>query len=46
MSVLLEVKNLTKHFHTPRGELHAVDGVSFRIEQAKTLGVVGESGCP
>jgi oligopeptide/dipeptide ABC transporter ATP-binding protein len=45
MSVLLEVKNLTKHFHTPRGELHAVDGVSFRIEQAKTLGVVGESGC-
>lgn len=43
--VLLEVQNLTKYFKTPKGMLHAVDGVSFTIEQGKTLGVVGESGC-
>ena len=42
---LLEVKNLTKYFSTPKGLLHAVDGVSFTIEKGKTLGVVGESGC-
>ncbi|MDL2248094.1 ATP-binding cassette domain-containing protein [Tyzzerella sp. OttesenSCG-928-J15] len=42
---ILEVKNLTKYFKTPRGMLHAVDGVDFSIERGKTLGVVGESGC-
>ena len=41
----LEVQNLKKYFKTPRGMLHAVDGVSFKIEKGKTLGVVGESGC-
>ncbi len=43
--VLLEAKNLKKYFQTPRGELHAVDDVSFTIEEGTTLGVVGESGC-
>ena len=42
---ILEVKNLKKHFNTPKGMLHAVDGVDFSIERGKTLGVVGESGC-
>lgn len=42
---LLEVKDLKKYFKTSRGMLHAVDGVSFSIEQGKTLGIVGESGC-
>lgn len=42
---LLEVQNLTKYFSTPAGQLHAVDGVSFKIERGKTLGIVGESGC-
>ncbi|MGL4307330.1 ABC transporter ATP-binding protein [Cetobacterium sp. SF1] len=42
---ILEVKNLKKYFNTPKGTLHAVDGVNFYIERGKTLGVVGESGC-
>lgn len=42
---LLEVKDLKKFFQTPAGALHAVDNVSFHIDKASTLGVVGESGC-
>lgn len=42
---ILEVKNLTKHFKTKRGMLHAVDGISFTLQHGKTLGLVGESGC-
>lgn len=44
-NVLLETKNLKKYFHTPGGELHAVDDVNIQIEKGETLGVVGESGC-
>ncbi len=42
---LLRVEGLRKYFATKRGMLHAVDDVSFSIDQGKTLGVVGESGC-
>lgn len=45
MSILLEVKDIKKYFKTPKGMLHAVDGVNFCIEEGKTLGIVGESGC-
>lgn len=45
MSTILEVKNLKKYFSTPRGLLHAVDDVSFSLQEGRTLGVVGESGC-
>lgn len=46
MSVpLIEVKHLKKYFNTPKGLLHAVDDVTFKIEKGKTMGVVGESGC-
>jgi oligopeptide/dipeptide ABC transporter ATP-binding protein len=41
---LLEVDNLNVSFATPRGSVHAVQGVSFTLEQGKTLGIVGESG--
>ena len=43
--IMLEVKELKKYFNTPKGLLHAVDGVNFTIEKGKTLGIVGESGC-
>jgi oligopeptide transport system ATP-binding protein len=53
MAALLEVMDLVKYFPVPRGlafwrpagEIKAVDGVSFSIEEGTTFGLVGESGC-
>lgn len=42
---IIETRNLTKYFKTPKGMLHAVDNVSLKIDAGRTLGVVGESGC-
>ena len=41
---LLEVDGVQTFFKTPRGLVHAVDGVSLTLERGKTIGVVGESG--
>jgi peptide/nickel transport system ATP-binding protein len=50
--VLLEIKDLKTHFPIKGGflgrtvgEVKAVDGVSFKLQRGKTLGLVGESGC-
>ena len=45
MGELVRVEHLKKYFRSPAGMLHAVDDVSFSINEGETLGVVGESGC-
>ena len=42
---ILETRELKKYYKVKNGVLHAVDGVSIRLEKGQTLGVVGESGC-
>jgi len=49
---LLEVSNLVKYFPIKRGlfsrvvgKVHAVDGISIQVQEGRTLGIVGESGC-
>src|SRR5690625_3612987 len=41
----LDVVNLKTHFNTERGQITAVDGVSFHVKKGEILGLVGESGC-
>ena len=41
---LLQVVDLHTSFTTDKGEVQAVNGVSFTLEEGKTLGIVGESG--
>ena len=51
MTPVLEARNLKRDYHIPGGlfkpgkTVHAVKGVSFKVEQGKTLAIVGESGC-
>ena len=44
MSKLLEVKKLTVQYTTDDAVIHAVNGISFDIEEGQTLGIVGETG--
>ena len=51
-SPVLEVRDLKKHYPLKKGilrrtvgQVYAVDGVSFSIDEGETLGLVGESGC-
>ena len=41
---VIDIENLHTNFYTEDGVVEAVDGVSFRVEKGRTLGIVGESG--
>lgn len=41
---LLEVKNLEVIYSAKRGNVHAVNGISFSLKKGETLGIVGETG--
>ncbi len=45
MTTLLEVKQLRTTFQTAAGPVHAVDGVSWDVDEGETVALVGESGC-
>ena len=42
---LLDVRDIRVEFHTLRGVVHALQGVSFQLRRGETLGLAGETGC-
>ena len=44
MPALLEIEDLSVHFHTLEGVVKAVDGISYTVHQGERVAVVGESG--
>ncbi len=45
MTTLLDVRNLTVRFYTQDGVVHAVNGISYQVNEGETVAIVGESGC-
>ena len=41
----LEVENLSTRYQTSRGKVHALDDVSFVLNEGESLGIAGESAC-
>ena len=44
-NLILDVQGLETQFKTSDGIVHAVNGISFSLDEGETLGIVGESGC-
>ena len=44
-TAVLEVENLQISYETRKGDVEAIQGVSFKVHEAETIGLVGESGC-
>jgi peptide/nickel transport system ATP-binding protein len=42
---LLDARDLTVEYHTEAGVFRAVENLSFQLEEGRSLGIVGESGC-
>ena len=45
MNPILSVEELTIRFNTPRGEVPAVEGVSFSLNKGEIFALLGETGC-
>ena len=45
MPTILKVNDLVTKFYTPDGTVHALNGISFQLDESETIGIVGESGC-
>ena len=42
---ILEVKNISKVYHTTEGEIEALNNISFNIDSGDFIGLIGPSGC-
>ena len=45
MNNLLEIKNLTKNYHTKEGEIEAIKDCNLKVSKGEIIALVGPSGC-
>ena len=41
----LNVENLTARYYTSRGQVHALEDISFSLNEGESIGIAGESAC-
>ena len=41
----ISIENLTTHYDTSKGKVHALEDVSFSLEKGQSVGIAGESAC-
>ena len=41
----ISIENLTTHYNTSNGSVHALEDVSFSLEKGESIGIAGESAC-
>jgi len=41
----ISIENLTTHYDTSKGKIHALENVSFLLEKGQSVGIAGESAC-
>ena len=42
---VIDVSDLSVQYRTSRGDIHALEGVEFRLEESESIGIAGESAC-
>ena len=45
MNDLIKIQNLSKNYHTPSGEINALNNINLSIKKGEIIGIVGPSGC-
>lgn len=45
MNDFLKLNNISKKYHTPKGEIEAIKDISFTASKGEIIGIVGSSGC-
>ena len=45
MKTLLEIKNLSIYYQTKKEEIHAINNLSFSVNQGDFVAIIGKSGC-
>lgn len=45
MEKILEVKNISKRYQSPKGEVQALENVNFRVKSGEFVSIIGPSGC-
>ncbi len=45
MNNLLEIKDLTKTYHTKKEDIKAIDQLSLKVQEGEFIAIVGSSGC-
>ena len=45
MKAVVEVRNVSMTYQSPNGEIHALENISFSVDEGEFISIIGPSGC-